>query len=79
MEKNIMNKKLSVKCPYCATIFSYYDSEFRPFCSERCKMIDLGHWFKETYAVPTKDDVSQVEDENGNEKESSDDQDQGDY
>lgn len=50
-----MNKILRVKCPQCETIFSYYESEFRPFCSERCKLIDLGHWFEETYRVPSND------------------------
>ena len=49
-----MNKQLKVKCPNCETEFQYYDSKFRPFCSERCKMIDLGHWFEETYRVPLK-------------------------
>lgn len=50
-----MNKNLRVKCPQCETMFNYYESEFRPFCSERCKLIDLGHWFKESYRVPTKE------------------------
>lgn len=50
-----MNKRLNVKCPQCHTAFSYYESEFRPFCSKRCQQIDLGHWFQETYAVPAKE------------------------
>ena len=34
-----------------------------PFCSERCKTIDLGRWLDESYAIP--DDVAQqVEEEN---------------
>ena len=28
-------------------------SRWRPFCSERCKMIDLGGWASESYRVPT--------------------------
>ena len=27
-------------------------SEFRPFCSERCKMIDLGDWISENHRIP---------------------------
>lgn len=50
-----MNKLLQVKCPQCGGVFSYYESEFRPFCTERCKMVDLGHWFEESYRVPTKE------------------------
>ncbi|RPJ77587.1 MAG: DNA gyrase inhibitor YacG [Alphaproteobacteria bacterium] len=53
-----MNKLLKVKCPQCDTIFPYYESEFRPFCCERCKMIDLGHWFEESYKVPDKETIS---------------------
>ena len=45
-----------VRCPQCAG-----DSEwstrnpFRPFCSERCKLIDLGAWASESYRVPVQD------------------------
>jgi endogenous inhibitor of DNA gyrase (YacG/DUF329 family) len=52
-----MNKLLKVNCPQCDKVFSYYDSEFRPFCCERCKMIDLGHWFEESYRLPTKETI----------------------
>lgn len=50
-----MNKLLRVQCPQCDKLFNYYDSEFRPFCCEKCKMIDLGHWFEESYRVPSKE------------------------
>ncbi len=49
--KTIVKKKI-IKCPHCETQFNYYESEFRPFCSERCKMIDLGHWLSEDYTIP---------------------------
>lgn len=52
---NGMNKVIMVKCPTCETEFSYYTSEFRPFCCEKCKLVDLGHWFHESYKVPAKD------------------------
>jgi len=28
------------------------DNKFRPFCSERCKQIDLGAWAEEKYTIP---------------------------
>ncbi|MDQ3187583.1 MAG: DNA gyrase inhibitor YacG [Pseudomonadota bacterium] len=35
----------AVKCPNCSNKVSWNrESKFRPFCSERCKMIDLGAW-----------------------------------
>lgn len=37
-----------VKCPTCNTQVAWTDEEkFRPFCSERCKLIDLGEWVME--------------------------------
>jgi len=47
-----MTKILTVSCPQCKKKFNYYDSEFRPFCTERCKLIDLGQWLSESYGVP---------------------------
>lgn len=61
-----MNKILTVKCPTCEKEFNYYSSEYRPFCSDKCRMVDLGHWFKESYKVPEKD---QGKEKNDNEDE----------
>ena len=47
-------KKLDVICPTCKNKFNYYSSEFRPFCSEKCRLIDLGQWLTESYAVPVE-------------------------
>jgi endogenous inhibitor of DNA gyrase (YacG/DUF329 family) len=42
-----------VACPTCkAPVRWQAQSRFRPFCSERCKMIDLGQWASEGYRVP---------------------------
>lgn len=43
-----------IPCPRCKeeTLFSP-ENPFRPFCSERCKMIDLGNWASGGYRVPT--------------------------
>ena len=42
-----------VACPLCGaqTPFSV-ENPWRPFCSERCKLIDLGAWASEAYRVP---------------------------
>jgi endogenous inhibitor of DNA gyrase (YacG/DUF329 family) len=43
----------TVACPTCgATVVWSASSPFRPFCSERCKLIDLGAWAAERYRVP---------------------------
>ncbi|MCY4523996.1 MAG: DNA gyrase inhibitor YacG [Halobacteriovoraceae bacterium] len=49
-----MNKKKKIKCPTCRKTLEYYSSKYRPFCSEKCKMIDLGHWLDESYTIPEK-------------------------
>lgn len=46
----------TVSCPRCAKPVRWGpESPFRPFCSERCKMIDLGAWANEEYRVAVKD------------------------
>jgi uncharacterized protein len=45
---------LNVKCPSCKIEFPYHSSPSRPFCSERCRLIDLGQWLDESYAVPAE-------------------------
>lgn len=47
-----MTKTLKVRCPQCQREFEYYSSEFRPFCGEQCRLIDLGQWLNGSYAVP---------------------------
>lgn len=44
---------LTVKCPMCqADVVWQSESKFRPFCSERCRLIDLGEWASETRRIP---------------------------
>ncbi|MDR2113454.1 MAG: DNA gyrase inhibitor YacG, partial [Candidatus Accumulibacter sp.] len=33
------------------------ENKYRPFCSERCKLIDLGAWASEAYRVPTREEA----------------------
>lgn len=41
-----------VKCPTCEREIDWSQSPFRPFCSERCRLIDLGAWLTEKHAIP---------------------------
>jgi hypothetical protein len=44
-----------VKCPQCRNLIVYsIENPFRPFCSERCRLIDLGEWASEGYRIPTQ-------------------------
>jgi endogenous inhibitor of DNA gyrase (YacG/DUF329 family) len=42
-----------VKCPTCRREIDWSTSPFRPFCSERCRLIDLGAWLSEQRAIPS--------------------------
>jgi endogenous inhibitor of DNA gyrase (YacG/DUF329 family) len=41
-----------MKCPICGKAVEWKDNPFRPFCSERCKLVDLGRWVNDEYSVP---------------------------
>lgn len=41
-----------VACPQCGTKVDWDANPTRPFCSERCRLIDLGAWLDEKYAIP---------------------------
>jgi endogenous inhibitor of DNA gyrase (YacG/DUF329 family) len=60
-----------VKCPRCGkpSLFTAENSS-RPFCSERCKLIDLGQWADEKYAIPTKPAVDADSEPSGENEES---------
>jgi endogenous inhibitor of DNA gyrase (YacG/DUF329 family) len=46
-----------VACPRCAAQVAWTpENRFRPFCSERCKMADLGAWATEEYRVPVAEE-----------------------
>jgi endogenous inhibitor of DNA gyrase (YacG/DUF329 family) len=42
-------------CPVCGVRFEREQSKSLPFCSERCRMIDLKRWLGEEYSMPAKE------------------------
>lgn len=50
------------KCPTCNKPVQWKDNPFRPFCSERCKLIDFGAWVNEEYSVPSEESRPSLED-----------------
>ncbi|HXG34997.1 MAG TPA: DNA gyrase inhibitor YacG [Bryobacteraceae bacterium] len=55
-----------MKCPICKKEVRFGDP-FMPFCSERCKLIDLGNWASEKYVISTPL-VPDAEEESENKK-----------
>lgn len=46
-----------VICPNCGKPVEWRpENAFRPFCGERCKLIDLGDWAAEKFRVPAQED-----------------------
>jgi len=52
-----------VKCPTCKREIDWLASPFRPFCSERCRLIDLGAWLSEKHAIPGGDTTLETDPE----------------
>ncbi len=42
---------MQVKCPTCQRLIEWTQAPYRPFCSERCRLIDLGAWLTERHAI----------------------------
>jgi len=47
---------MKIKCPRCGKETGFENNPFRPFCSERCKLLDLGSWLTGAYGFPVEED-----------------------
>jgi len=43
---------ITLKCPTCLKPFNTDETTAMPFCSSRCRQVDLGRWFNEEYGMP---------------------------
>ena len=56
-----------VSCPNCSKSVEWNeDSEFRPFCCERCKLIDFGEWATEKNVIAGEPIAQRIDPENEN-------------
>jgi endogenous inhibitor of DNA gyrase (YacG/DUF329 family) len=56
----------TVPCPRCGAQAAYSpENRWRPFCSERCRTIDLGAWASEAYRVPAAPATDKDKDDDG--------------
>lgn len=46
---------MQIRCPTCRTLAAWEENPHRPFCSERCKLTDLGQWAAERYRIELSD------------------------
>lgn len=53
-----------VNCPTCGKKVEWSEqSKYRPFCSLRCKQIDLGAWAEEEYVIPAVNPPEDIDDD----------------
>jgi len=58
---------METRCPTCKKNVVWEQNPFRPFCSERCKVLDLGRWLGEEYRIPAAEDEGETPaDDDGN-------------
>jgi uncharacterized protein len=57
---NVAPLRKIVPCPECRRPSH---REHYPFCSDRCRNVDLNRWLKGSYAIPVADDESKADDE----------------
>ena len=46
---------LIIKCPTCRKEIAWENNPHRPFCSDRCQLIDLSAWTEERYRIPAEE------------------------
>jgi len=47
---------MKIKCPTCRQRTEWNNNPYRPFCSERCKLLDLGAWGSDGYRITGRPD-----------------------
>lgn len=56
-----MKNNAMLCCPTCRKEFQSDDGPSMPFCSERCRLIDLGRWLDERHTIPVEPDEDRIE------------------
>ncbi|MEW5744100.1 MAG: DNA gyrase inhibitor YacG [Nitrospirota bacterium] len=56
-------------CPVCKRTTTWEENPWRPFCSERCKLVDLGKWAAEEYKVPGEPSRDEENERSGEDRE----------
>ncbi|HYG21878.1 MAG TPA: DNA gyrase inhibitor YacG [Verrucomicrobiae bacterium] len=55
---------MQVRCPHCRRVGNWLEAKSAPFCSSRCKLLDLGKWLNQEHAISSplrEENLSQLE------------------
>lgn len=55
---------MQIVCPTCRKLTTWEENPDRPFCSKRCRMLDLGSWASEEYRIEGKKEENEDEEDN---------------
>jgi endogenous inhibitor of DNA gyrase (YacG/DUF329 family) len=53
------------RCPVCSALIDLEKTPTAPFCSDRCRTIDLGRWLDEAYGLPERPRADDEEEDDG--------------
>jgi len=67
-EKGRGQRVMMILCPICRNKTTWEENPWRPFCSERCKLTDLGKWVTEEYKIEGKPEEDRAEQNRDEEK-----------
>lgn len=59
---------MTLICPRCKKEIALRENPFRPFCSERCRLLDLGNWISGAYRIPEEESEVTEEEESGSDR-----------
>ncbi|OGQ35772.1 MAG: hypothetical protein A3F16_05320 [Deltaproteobacteria bacterium RIFCSPHIGHO2_12_FULL_43_9] len=65
----MVQNKFKKKCPICGAKINWEGNKWRPFCTERCKLIDLGDWAQGKYSIEGEEKGSEEEDKDQKKRE----------
>lgn len=69
MNEMSLEKANYVRCPSCDMLVDIRgNSKFLPFCSDRCRLIDLGRWLKEEHTLPCEPQDEEEQEETSDRK-----------
>jgi len=57
---------VKIICPTCKRMTTWEENPWRPFCSEKCKLIDLGSWASGEYKIPGDKAEEEKKEQNNN-------------
>lgn len=66
-DKEANSNTMIIFCPICKSKTTWEENPWRPFCSERCKLIDLGKWVSDEYKIESEESAGEEQERSSEE------------